>query len=308
MRPLHLVPPNTKIPFIRARGFTVVFSAFLSLLSVVLLTVFGLNLGIDFVGGITMEVRSRQAADLAQMRHTLDGLGLGDVALQEFGSANDVLVRIQRQAGGDRAQTEVVEKVKAALGDAIEYRRIEVVGPKVGGELIQNGVVAIILSLLAIAVYVWFRFEWQFGLAALIALLHDTLSTIGLFALARLEFDISTVAAVLLVAGYSINDSVVVFDRIRENMRKYKRMDFGDLMDLSINQTLSRTVLASGTTFLAVLALVLFGGEVIRGFSICMLWGIVIGTYSSIALAAPLLLYLNPSRVVDAAEVAAAAP
>ncbi len=306
MRTLHLVPPNTKIPFVGTRGFTVIFSAFLSFASVALLVIFGLNLGIDFRGGITMEVRARQAADLAQMRHTLDGLGLGDVALQEFGSVNDVLVRIQRQDGGDRAQAEAVEKVKAALGADIDYRRIEVVGPKVGGELIQNGIVAIVLSLLAIAVYVWFRFEWQFGLAALIALLHDTLSTIGLFALTRLEFDISTVAAVLLVAGYSINDNVVVFDRIRENMRKYKRMDFGDLMDMSINQTLSRTVLSSGTTFLAVLSLVLFGGEVIRAFSVCMLWGIVIGTYSSIALASPLLLYLHQPRVVDAEEASAA--
>ena len=306
MRTLHLVPPNTKIPFVGTRGFTVIFSAFLSFASVALLVIFGLNLGIDFRGGITMEVRARQAADLAQMRHTLDGLGLGDVALQEFGSVNDVLVRIQRQDGGDRAQAEAVEKVKAALGADIDYRRIEVVGPKVGGELIQNGIVAIVLSLLAIAVYVWFRFEWQFGLAALIALLHDTVSTIGLFALTRLEFDISTVAAVLLVAGYSINDNVVVFDRIRENMRKYKRMDFGDLMDMSINQTLSRTVLSSGTTFLAVLSLVLFGGEVIRAFSVCMLWGIVIGTYSSIALASPLLLYLHQPRVVDAEEASAA--
>jgi len=224
-------------------------------------------------------------------------LGLGEVSLQEFGQPTDVLIRIQRQDGGEKAQQEAVNTIKAALGSSVEYRRTEFVGPKVSDELFWDGLTAVGLAILAILIYIWFRFEWQFGLGAVVALSHDVITTIGIFALMGFEFNLSTVAAVLTIAGYSINDTVVVFDRVRENLRKYKKMPFPELLNNSINQTLSRTVITSVTTMLALLALYLLGGEVIRDFSFAMIWGVLIGTYSSICLAVPILLNLNIKRV-----------
>jgi preprotein translocase SecF subunit len=221
---------------------------------------------------------------------------VGDTSLQGFGSPEDVLIRLGRQPGGDAAQMAGVEKVKQAFGDTLEYRRVEVVGPKVGEELIRAGVIATVLALIAIAAYVWFRFEWQFGVGAMISTLHDVITTIGLFALLRLEFNLTTLAAILTIAGYSINDTVVIYDRVRETMRKYKTMDLRTLINLSLNETLSRTILTVSTVALAVLSLLIFGGEVLRGFSIAMLWGIVIGTYSSLFIAAPVLYYIRPNR------------
>ncbi len=300
MHTLRLVPSGTNYPFIRQRTITFVMSAVLTLLSVVLFFAPGLNYGIDFRGGILMEVRSSQGTpDLAELRSRLSGLGLGEVALQDFGVSSDVLIRIESQ-GDERAQNVAIEKIRAALGSGFEFRRVEAVGPKVGGELIEAGAIASILAMLAIAIYVWFRFEWQFGVAAFIATVHDVVTTLGLFAVTQIEFNLSTVAALLTIAGYSINDTVVVFDRIRETMRKYKTMEFGELMNRAINDTLSRTIMTSLTTMLAVLALVVFGGEVIRSFSVAMVWGILIGTYSSIFLAAPLLLYMRPPRPSEA--------
>ena len=305
MRPFQFIPPGTNIQFIRIRLLTFAVSAVMSVLSVVLFVMPGLNYGIDFRGGVMLEVRSTQgAADLHAMRGKLSGLGLGEVALQDFGSSNDVLIRVESQ-GDERAQNQAVTKVRQALGPGYDFRRTEVVGPKVGGELIEAGAIASLLSLLGIAIYVWFRFEWQFGVAALIATAHDVITTIGLFAITQIEFNLSTVAAVLTIAGYSINDTVVVFDRIRETMRKYKTLGFGELMNRAINDTLSRTIMTSTTTMLAVLALVIFGGEVIRSFSIAMVWGILVGTYSSIYLAAPLLIYLRPPRPTEAAAASA---
>ena len=296
MRGLRFIPADINISFIPKRIMFFIFSAVLITSSVGLFLTKGLNYGIDFQGGILMEVRTDKAADISVMRTTLGNLGLGDVALQEFGQPTDVLIRVQRQEGGEGAQQVAVERVKAALGSGVDYRRTEFVGPKVSEELFWDGVMAVSLAILAILVYIWFRFEWQFGLGAIVALTHDVLSTIGMFALLGLEFNLSTVAAVLTIAGYSINDTVVVYDRVRENLRKYKKKDFGELLNESVNQTLSRTVMTSVTTLLALLALYFLGGAVIKDFSFAMIWGVIIGTYSSICLAVPMLMYLNVNR------------
>ena len=296
MRGLRFIPADINISFIPKRIMFFIFSAVLITSSVGLFLTKGLNYGIDFQGGILMEVRTDKAADISAMRTTLGNLGLGEVALQEFGQPTDVLIRVQRQEGGEGAQQAAVEKVKAALGSGVDYRRTEFVGPKVSEELFWDGVKAVSLAILAILVYIWFRFEWQFGLGAIVALTHDVLSTIGIFALLGLEFNLSTVAAVLTIAGYSINDTVVVYDRVRENLRKYKKKDFGELLNDSVNQTLSRTVMTSVTTLLALLALYFLGGAVIKDFSFAMIWGVIIGTYSSICLAVPMLMYLNVNR------------
>ena len=298
MRRLKLIPAGVNLQFIAKRIIFFVFSGLLVVMSVGLFTIKGVNYGIDFKGGILMEVRTSDAADPGAMRLVLSDLGLGEVALQEFGAPTDVLIRVQRQEGGEKAQQVAVEKVKAALGPEVEYRRTEFVGPKVSEELFWDGVMAVTFAILAILVYIWFRFEWQFGLGAVVALVHDVLSTIGLFSLLGMEFNLSTVAAILTIAGYSINDTVVVYDRVRENLRKFKTMPLTELFNRSINETLSRTVMTSVTTLLALLSLYLLGGEVLRGFSFAMIWGVVIGTYSSVCLAVPMLLYLNLGRRV----------
>jgi len=300
------VPADINIQFIARKMWFFIFSGLLVLASAGCFAIKGLSYGIDFKGGILIEVRTPAPADIADMRNRLSSLGLGDVSLQEFGDPNEVLIRIQRQEGGEAEQQAAVGKVKAGLGAGIEYRRTEFVGPQVSEELFWDGVMAVALSVIGILIYVWFRFEWQFGLSAIVALMHDVLSTIGIFSLLDMEFNLTTVAAVLTIAGYSINDTVVVFDRIRENLRKYKKMPLPELLNGAINQTLSRTLITGGTTLLAVLALYLLGGEVISGFSFAILWGIVIGTYSSICVAAPLLLYLNISRGGKVAAGAAA--
>lgn len=296
MRGLHLIPGDINLAFISKRKLFFVFSMVLIFSSIGMLLSKGLNYGIDFKGGIMIEVRTEQAADIGVMRKTLGTLALGEVSLQEFGQPTDVLIRIQRQDGGEKAQQLAIEKVKSVLGERVEYRRTEFVGPKVSDELFWDGVLAVSLAILAILVYIWFRFEWQFGMGAVAALTHDVISTIGIFSLLGLEFNLSTVAAVLTIAGYSINDTVVVFDRVRENLRKYKKMPLPELLNNSINETLSRTVITSVTTLLALLALYFLGGAVIRDFSFAMIWGVLIGTYSSICLAVPLLLYMKINR------------
>ena len=297
MKLLKLVPDNTNIQFINKRLIAFVFSGFLVLGSIGLFFTQGLNLGIDFLGGILIEARTDGPADIGQLRSDLGGLGLGEISLQEFGSPDDVLIRIQKQEGGEAAQASAIEAVKAELGKrVVEYRRTEFVGPTVGAELREAAIYAVISAILAMLLYIWFRFEWQFGLGAVLALGHDVITTIGLFALFQVEFNLATVAAILTIAGYSINDTVVVYDRVRENMRRYKTMPYEILFNNSINQTLSRTVVTSITTLLALLALYAFGGEVIRGLSIALIWGVLIGTYSSISLAVPFLLYVRPDR------------
>ena len=308
MRPLVIIRriPNIDFMALHVVGFAL--SGLLTVASIVAFLTLGLNYGIDFSGGTLIEARTTGPADLAAMRGTLNGLGLGEVSLQGFGGPNDVLIRVARQAGDDKAQAQAVEKVKAALGAGIDYRRTEVVGPKVGGELIQAGVVATVLALFAIAAYVWLRFEWQFGVGAMLSTLHDTVTTIGLFSLLQIEFNLTTLAAILTIAGYSVNDTVVIYDRVRETMRKYKTMDFRTLINKSLNETLSRTILTVSTTALAVLSLLIFGGEVLRGFSIAMLWGIVVGTYSSLFIAAPLLYYIRPRRSSSPAKAQEGTP
>jgi len=297
----RFVPDRTTIPFLRYEHLGYVVSALLILVSLVLLPTKGLNLGIDFRGGILIEVRMPdQAPDLGAMRATLGGLGLGEVALQEFGEPTDVLIRIERQTGDEAAQLAAVDVVKAALaegfGEDISYRRVEFVGPKVSEELFWAGAQAVIYALIAILAYIWFRFEWQFGVGAIVALVHDVIATLGIFSLLGLEFNLSTVAALLTIVGYSLNDTVVIYDRVRENLRRYKSMILRDLLDRSINETLARTVMTSLTTLVALTALFVFGGPVIRGFTFAMIWGVLVGTYSTIFVATPLLLHLNLRR------------
>jgi len=297
MKPLQLIPPGTNIQFISKRYVALVFSICLVVASIGLFLTRGLNLGIDFLGGVMIEVKTKGPADVADLRNRIGGLGLGDVTLQEFGKPDVVLIRLQKQEGGDDAQQVAVTKVKDAIGEKVaEYRRTELVGPTVGEELQTDALIAVLAAIGAILLYIWFRFEWQFGVGAVIALSHDVISTIGLFALFGLEFNLATVAAVLTIAGYSINDTVVVYDRVRENMRRYKQLSLPDLFNQSINETLSRTVMTSVTTLLALGALFVFGGEVIRGFTIALIWGVFVGTYSSVALAVPVLLYLDVQR------------
>jgi preprotein translocase subunit SecF len=303
MRPLIVIRRVPKIDFMRWHLFGFAFSLALTGLTIGLFFTVGLNYGIDFVGGTLIEAKTTNGpADLAAMRSKLDSLNLGDASLQQFGNPDDVLIRLPQQPGGDTAQMNAVKKAQAALGPHIQYRRIEVVGPTVGSELIRAGVLATVLALGAIMIYVWFRFEWQFGLGATIATLHDVITTVGLFAIFQLEFNLTTLAAILTIAGYSINDTVVIYDRVRETMRRHRTMPFRELINLALNETLSRTILTVSTVALAVLSLLIFGGEVLKGFSIAMLWGIVIGTYSSLFIAAPIVYYIQPNRRAAARE------
>ncbi len=295
-KPIKLVPADTHVPFMAYHRIAMLASAVLMLLSVMLFFGVGLNYGIDFRGGTLIEIKTDGPADIGELRDELGGLGLGDVQIQTFGAPDDVLIRVQEQPGGEQAQQAVVEKVRGALGEDVEYRRVEVVGPTVSQELIESGTLAVILAIFAVLVYIWLRFEWQFSVGAVIALVHDVVLTIGMFSALQIEFGLPIIAAILTIVGYSLNDTVVVYDRVRENLRKYKKMPLTDLLDQSVNETLSRTIVTSVTTLIALLSLYILGGEVIRGFVFAMIWGVVIGTYSSIFVAAPLLLMLGVKR------------
>jgi preprotein translocase SecF subunit len=296
-KPIHLVRPNTRIDFMRWHRLTFAIAVIMTLGSVGLFFTKGLNFGIDFAGGILMEVRAPEQPDLANLRERLSGLGLGEVSLQTFGEENVVLLRLPQQEGGEQEQQTAISKVRTELGDGWDYRRTETVGPKVGGELVKNAIVAAGLAMIGIFAYVWIRYAWQFGVNALLAMIHDVVTTVGLFSLLGLQFDLATVAAILTVAGYSVNDKVVVFDRIRFEMRRYKTMSMGDVINLSVNETLSRTTVTAGLTLISVIALFLFGGEVLHGFAVALIWGIMIGTYSSICIAAAGLLNLRHSKI-----------
>lgn len=282
---LKLVPDNSAFDFLRQMRLTAAFSAMLVLVSIGLFFGKGLNLGIDFRGGILIEAQSQNAVEIAKIRSDLSRLSLGDISIQSFGSKSDILIRVQRQEGDEIAQIAAIQRIRETLGENFEIRRTEFVGPTIGAELAEKGMLAVGCALLAIMIYIWFRFEWQFSIAAVIALCHDVISTVGLFALASFEFNLATVAAILTIAGYSINDTVVVFDRVRENLRKYKSWDQAKILNKSLNETLSRTVMTSVTTSLALLAIIIFGGAVLRDFALAMLWGVTIGTYSSIFVA-----------------------
>ena len=304
---IRLIPDRTDIPFLRWRNGLFAFSAALAIISVVLLFAKGLNFGIDFEGGILMEVGSEQPADISDMRITLGGLGLGEVTLQEFGSNTEVLIRIERQPGDADAQQAAITIVREALdtkyAGELTYRRTEFVGPKVGAELIQAGIIAMVLSIALMLVYIWFRFELPFAIGAIIALMHDVLLTLGMFSLFGLEFNLAIVAAILLIVGYSMNDTVVVYDRVRENLRKFKKMPLVELLNVSVNDTLSRTVMTSLTTLLALAALLIFGGEVIRDFTIAMIWGVFVGTYSSIFVAGSVLVHVKPGTGMNVTKL-----
>jgi preprotein translocase subunit SecF len=304
IRPLIVIRRVPQIDFMRWHVLGFAFSLLLGVVSTGLFLTIGLNYGIDFKGGTLIEAKTQGPADLAAMRAKLDDLHIGEASLQGFGSPDEVLIRLPEQPGGDAGQMKAVELARQALGTGIDYRRVEVVGPSVGAELVRAGALATVLALLAILVYIWFRFEWQFGVGATISTIHDVVTTIGLFAIFRLEFNLTTLAAILTIAGYSINDTVVIYDRVREAMRKYRTMPFRELINLALNETLSRTILTVSTVALMVLSLLFFGGEVLKGFSIAMLWGIVIGTYSSLFIAAPIIYYIQRNRRAAAREAA----
>jgi preprotein translocase SecF subunit len=296
---LKLVPSTPSIHFLKFIPAAALASITAVVASIVLFFVVGLNLGIDFRGGILIEAQSETTADIGGVRTDLERLGLGDISIQSFGTDRDVLIRVQKQEGDERAQLQAIQKITEALGRAYEIRRTEFVGPTVGAELAEKGMLAVACALFAIMIYIWFRFEWQFSIAALLALTHDVFTTVGLFALTGFEFNLATLAAILTIAGYSINDTVVVFDRVRENLRKYKSWDQEKILNKSLNETLSRTVMTSVTTAIALIAIILFGGAVLRDFALAMLWGVTIGTYSSIFIAVGLISRFDLKRSDD---------
>jgi preprotein translocase subunit SecF len=292
---LRIVPDNTHFDFTQFRRVSFPISATLSIVAITLFFTHGLNFGIDFKGGTLLEVRAKSGtADIATMRATLSTLGLGEVQLQQFGGPAEVLIRVAEQPGGDAAQQEAVQKVRTALGDSVDYRRVEVVGPRVSGELLAYGMIGLMLAIIAILIYLWFRFEWQFALGAMIANVHDIVLTIGFMSISQVDFDLTSIAALLTILGYSLNDTVVIYDRIREMLRRYKKMAMPQLLNESINSTLSRSIITHVTVTLALLALLLFGGQAIHSFTAVMMFGVVlVGTYTSIFIAAPILIYLG---------------
>jgi len=298
VRLLRIVPDDTKFDFIRFRRISFPVSAMLSIAAILLFFFHGLNFGIDFIGGTLIEVQTKAGpADLAKMRATIGSLQLGDFQLQQFGPPNDVLIRISEQPGGDEAQQAAVQKVRGALGNDVEYRRVEVVGPSVSTELLAYGTIGLVLAIVAILIYLWFRFEWQFALGAMIANVHDIVLTVGFMSLTRVDFDLTSIAALLTILGYSLNDTVVIYDRIREMLRRYKRMPMPDLLNASVNATLSRSIVTHVTVAMSLLALLLFGGQAIHSFTATMMFGVVlVGTYTSVFIASPILIYLGVGR------------
>ena len=288
---LRIIKSATNINFMRIKKLTLFVSTILFLLSLSLIFIKGLNLGIDFTGGTLIEVRFKENIDLNNLRTKMNKLNLGEIQLQTIGNENDIIFKVQ---DNKNKQIETVQIIKESLSDqSVEYRRTEFVGPKVGSELINAGITAVIFSLIGILIYIWIRFQWNFALGAIIALIHDVILTLGFFSVLQLEFNLATVAAVLTIAGYSINDTVVIYDRVRDSMRKYKQITFDEVINISLNSTLTRTLMTSLTTLLALIALLTFGGIVISSFIIALIWGVLIGTYSSMYVASPILTYLR---------------
>ena len=290
--PLRLLPHNTSFDFMRIKNINYAISVALSSLSIIALIIFKLNFGIDFAGGISIEARVNQAPDMHKMREVLGALNIGEVVLQSFGNENDLSIRIG--SSGDEAELmtniELIKKaIKSNFPYKVDYREAGFVGPQVGGQLIAAGAQAMILSFVAIMIYIWIRFEWQFGLGVLVALVHDSIMTLGFMSVMHLDFNLSSIAALLTVIGYSVNDSVVIYDRIRENLRKYRQKSIEEIINLSVNETLSRTTLTVLTVLISNFALIIWGGEAIRSFSVTVFFGIIAGTYSSIFISAPIL-------------------
>ena len=298
MKYLRLIPSDTNIDFLKYKKFAFLFSLLILLGTVFSLLFNSLNYGIDFKGGILLELRSKNvnSPDINDLRNRISSLDVGEISIQKFGKETDVLVRIQKQEGDEKNQIKVIERVKTLTIEDYDIRRSEFVGPVVGEELKFAGILAVCLALLSIMIYIWFRFEWQFSIAAIIALSHDVFSTVGLFSILQLEFNLATIAAILTTAGYSINDTVVIFDRVRENLRRYKSKDHYFIYNKSINETLSRTVITSVTTLIALLIIFFFGGAVLADFSLAMIWGVLIGTFSSIFVAVSLLTFFNINK------------
>lgn len=301
-KPIRLIPDDTKYPFMRWSRFGFFISGILCAASIFLFATVGLNYGIDFKGGTVITIRTKGPAEIDKLRTSLNSLGIGSVQLQQFGGPSDVKIRVEAQKGGEVADNAAQAKLKTSLGPDVEIRSIETSGPTVSDEKTQQAISAVLLALLFVMIYLWFQFEWQFALGAILSLLHDVTLSIGLFCLIGLDFNLSIIAAILTIIGYSLNDTVVVFDRIREFLRKFKSMGLADLIDHSINSVLPRTILTSLATMMALLALYIFGGEVIRGFTFTMIWGVIVGTYSSIFIAAPVLILLGTKRDLPAAD------
>ncbi len=294
IKPLINYKRNFNINFFSVRKLALVLSLFLIFFSFLMFTKKNLNLGIDFIGGIMIDAKFEISPDLNLLRSDISSLSLGNFEIQEFGTSDNILIKLEKQKGEETAQQIAIEKIKNILPSNVDYRRIEYVGPKVGKELQLMGLKAIIFSLVAMFAYIWFRFDgWQFGLGAIIAVIHDVFTTIGFFALTQIEFNLASIAAILTIAGYSINDTVVVFDRIRENINKLEVSEFSKLLNKSVNETLARTLMTSITTLIALISLAILGGDVIRGFIVAMLWGVIIGTYSSIFIASPMIALLG---------------
>ena len=306
LRPLFKLPTNTSIRFMRGRFAGLIVSAILSTASIVLFFYPGLNYSIDFTGGTVVELRLKQPADTGQIRAAFDSLNLGTPRVQEFGSAEDALVELDQEASGAGAR-QAIETMLAAKFPGAEIRRLESVGAKVSGELFRSGLLAVGFSFLGVLGYIWFRFDWQFGVGVVGTLLLDVTKTVGFFAVTQLQFDLTSVAAIMLLIGYSVTDKIVVYDRIRENLRKHKTMPLRELIDLSINQTLGRTIATSSTVLLSILPLAIIGGEAIRGFALAIVFGIIVGTSSSIFIASPILLFLGQKRLRPALYHKAAA-
>ncbi|MBB2962149.1 protein translocase subunit SecF [Methylobacterium sp. R2-1] len=294
MRLLRLWPDESHFDFMRFRRVTFPLSAVMSVVTLLLFITVGLNFGIDFKGGTLVELQAKagQTADVAEIRHTANGFGFGETEVQELGGQGQVLVRFPLQPG-EQGQTAVMQKAHAAFDAQYDFRRTETVGPRVSGELVQSGTIGVVLSVLAVLLYLWFRFERELALGAIVGTLHDIVLTVGVFIITRIEFNMTSIAAILTIVGYSLNETVVVFDRTRELMRRYKTIPVVELLNLSINSTMSRTVMTSLSTTLSLVALVLFGGEAIKGFAVVMLCGVVICTYSAIFVSTPALIYIG---------------
>ncbi len=295
---LEFVPHDTKIDFFGHRWYAFLTSMIIIGGSILCMSIYGLNFGIDFTGGTLLEIQTPGDPDISALRHDLNGLGLGEIMIQEFGSSRALLIRMGQQDGGADAQKAAIEKIQASLNatfapNPVDYRRTEFVGPQVGKELKIAGLKAILVAMIGIMGYIWFRFNWQYGVGSMLALMHDVIGILGLFSVTQMHFDVSTLAAILLVAGYSINETVIIFDRVRETLRKYRKMPMQEIINYSINSTLPRTIMTSGSTLLALLALWLFGGEVIRSFVSALFFGILIGTHSSYFVSSPSLYYLK---------------
>jgi len=298
MRKLRIVPDGTRLRFMWLRNVTFPVSAVLLVASVLGFIFVGPDYGIDFRGGTMIEMRPQaEEVDVSLVRSELAELGLGDVQVQQVTdlveTEPNILVRIELQEGGDEAQQAAIASIRSQLDDRVDFRRVESVGPRVSGELASKGTIALLVTLAAVMLYIWLRFEWQFSIGAILATVHDVLITLGFFVIAGLEFNLASIAAVLTIVGYSLNDTVVVYDRIRENLRKYKRLEISDLLDLSINEMLARTAMTSLTTILALIALYIFGGSVLRDFIAAMIFGVIAGTYSSVFIAAPVLIFFH---------------